>query len=84
MLRFELVDSTGTKFRDEVEACFVETPEGQIGILPNHQDLVALTVDCDLKIIKNGREKVFKVERGILKCFGNKLLIAVEEVLSDG
>src|SRR4051812_9836582 len=41
-LTFEIVTPEGTKFSEEAYEVLLPTPDGQVGILPHHMELVSL------------------------------------------
>lgn len=85
MSQFELilVASNGIKFKGFVESCYIKTPLGEIGILPKHEDIVTLVEPGEV-VLDKGKpsEKHLAVDRGILKCSNNSVILLVEEVFS--
>lgn len=65
-------------FSNNVDMVSVETPEGEIGILPHHANLMAQIIPGELKI-KNG-EKIIRMATGsgLLQMVDNSLVIATD------
>jgi F-type H+-transporting ATPase subunit epsilon len=52
-LSFQLITPDGVKFEDDVYEVILPTVTGQIGILPNHESLIALAVPGVIFVRKN-------------------------------
>jgi len=67
-MRFELLTLTGVKYRGEVAEVSLATASGQIGILPHHEPLTAITVPGPVVIRpKSGRAELFAIFGGLLE-----------------
>ncbi len=67
-----------TVFEGEVDEILVETDNGQMGILPNHVDLICTLIPGELRIKQNGKSIVMATGAGMLEV--GKLEVGKNEV----
>ncbi|MCS6894154.1 MAG: hypothetical protein NZO16_06300 [Deltaproteobacteria bacterium] len=79
-INFFLIDSQGCKFSGNVKNCYIGTPDGEIGILPDHESYLSLTTEGLLTVNRGFDETKFFVERGIVFVEKNIVKVVVEEV----
>jgi F-type H+-transporting ATPase subunit epsilon len=83
--RAEVLTPEGEVFNDEVELVSTKTAVGSIGILANHEPVLAMLDPTELRLYKTESEVVrFAQAEGYMQVAGNHVLILVEEAISPG
>jgi F-type H+-transporting ATPase subunit epsilon len=85
-MHFELLTLTGAKFRGEAVQVNLTTAEGEMGILPHHEELTAIAVSGPVRVREhNGKESVFAIFGGLLEIDpdGSARLLADEAEHAD-
>jgi F-type H+-transporting ATPase subunit epsilon len=83
--RAEVLTPEGEVFNDEVEMVSTKTAVGSIGILANHEPLLAMLDPTELRLYKTESEVVrFAQAEGYIQMAGNHVLILVEEAVAPG
>ena len=81
--RVEVLTPEGEVFKDEVEMLSTRTAVGSIGILANHQPLLAMLDPTELRLYKSDSDIVsFAQGEGYLQVTGEEALVLVEEAIS--
>jgi F-type H+-transporting ATPase subunit epsilon len=76
----EVLTPEGKAFADDVEMISTKTAVGSIGVLANHQPLLAMLDPTELRLYKSDSDVVrFAQAEGYLQMTGNHALILVEE-----
>jgi F-type H+-transporting ATPase subunit epsilon len=76
----EVLTPEGEVFNDEVEMVSTRTSVGSIGILANHQPLLAMLDPTELRIYKSESDVVrFAQGEGFLQVTGDRALVLVDE-----
>jgi F-type H+-transporting ATPase subunit epsilon len=76
----EVLTPEGEAFAAEVEMISTKTAVGSIGVLANHQPLLAMLDPTELRLYKSDSDVVrFAQAEGYLQMAGNHALILVEE-----
>ena len=79
--KVEVLTPEGEVFNDEVEMVSTRTSVGSIGILANHQPLLAMLNPTELRLYKSESEVVrFAQGEGFLQMSGTHALVLVDEV----
>jgi F-type H+-transporting ATPase subunit epsilon len=79
-VKFELLTLTGAKFEGEAEQVSLVTTDGEIGILPYHEPLMAVAVPGPVTVKpKQGREQTFATFGGMLEVGGNRVRLLADE-----
>ena len=79
----EVLTPEGEVFNDEVEMVSTVTAVGSIGILANHQPLLAMLNPTELRLYKSESEVVrYAQGEGFLQMTGEHALVLVDEVFS--
>jgi F-type H+-transporting ATPase subunit epsilon len=79
----EVLTPEGEVFNDEVEMVSTRTSVGSIGILANHQPLLAMLDPTELRLYKSDSEVIrFAQGEGFLQMTGDRALVLVDEVFS--
>jgi F-type H+-transporting ATPase subunit epsilon len=83
--RAEVLTPEGEVFNDEVEMVSTKTAVGSIGILANHEPVLAMLDPTELRLYKTESEVVrFAQAEGYLQVADNRALILVEEATAPG
>lgn len=81
----EVLTPDGEVFNDEVEMVSTKTAVGSIGILANHEPVLAMLDPTELRLYKTESEVVrFAQAEGYLQVADNHALILVEEAMAPG
>jgi F-type H+-transporting ATPase subunit epsilon len=76
----EVLTPDGEVFADEVEMVSTKTAVGSIGVLANHQPLLAMLDPTELRLYKSESDVVrFAQSEGYLQVSGNRVMVLVEE-----
>jgi F-type H+-transporting ATPase subunit epsilon len=77
----EVLTPEGEAFNDEIEMLSTRTAVGSIGILANHQPLLAMLDPTELRLYKSESEVIrFAQGEGFLQTAGTHALVLVDEV----
>jgi F-type H+-transporting ATPase subunit epsilon len=83
--RTEVLTPEGEVFNDEVEMISTKTAVGSIGILANHEPVLAMLDPTELRLYKTDSEVVrFAQAEGYIQVVDNHALILVEEAIAPG
>jgi F-type H+-transporting ATPase subunit epsilon len=78
--RAEVLTPEGEVFADEVEMISTRTAVGSIGVLANHQPLLAMLDPTELRLYRSDSDVVrFAQAEGYLQVAGDQVLVLVEE-----
>jgi len=81
----EVLTPEGELFNDEVEMVSTQTTVGSIGLLANHQPLLAMLDPTELRLYKSESDVVrFAQGEGFLQVAGTHALVLVDEVFPVG
>jgi F-type H+-transporting ATPase subunit epsilon len=79
--RVEVLTPEGEAFNDEIEMLSTKTAVGSIGVLANHQPLLAMLDPTELRLYKSESDVVrFAQGEGFLQVAGTHALVLVDEV----
>jgi len=79
--KVEVLTPEGEVFNDEVEMVSTKTAVGSIGLLANHQPLLAMLDPTELRLYKSESDVVrFAQGEGFLQVAGTHALVLVDEV----
>ena len=79
--KVEVLTPEGEVFNDEVEMVSTTTSVGSIGLLANHQPLLAMLNPTELRLYKSESEVVrYAQGEGFLQVYGNHVLLLVDEI----
>jgi F-type H+-transporting ATPase subunit epsilon len=79
--KVEVLTPEGEVFNDEVEMVSTKTTVGSIGLLANHQPLLAMLDPTELRLYKSESDVVrFAQGEGYLQIAGEHALVLVDEV----
>ena len=80
-VRVEILTPEGEVFNDEVEMVSTKTSVGSIGLLANHQPLLAMLDPTELRLYKSESDVVrYAQGEGFLQIAGEHALVLVDEV----
>lgn len=77
-LRLKIVTPEKLIFDEEVSQVNVLTEQGEIGILPNHANLMAKLAPGELVIKKNGKAESMAIGEGFLQIADNTLTVMTD------
>ncbi len=81
----EVLTPEGKVFDDEVEMVSTRTSIGSIGVLANHEPVLAVLDPTELRLYKSETDVVsFAQAEGYLQVSGNRALLLVEEAHPPG
>jgi len=81
----EVLTPEGEVFNDEVEMVSTRTAVGSIGILANHQPLLAMLDPTELRLYKSESDVVsFAQGEGYLQVTPERVLVLVEDAIEPG
>jgi len=79
--RVEILTPEGEVFNDEVEMLSTKTSVGSIGLLANHQPLLAMLDPTELRLYKSESDVIrYAQGEGFLQIAGEHALVLVDEV----
>jgi F-type H+-transporting ATPase subunit epsilon len=79
----EVLTPEGEVFNDEVEMVSTKTTVGSIGLLANHQPLLAMLDPTELRLYKSESDVIrFAQGEGFLQVAGTHALVLVDEVFA--
>ena len=80
--KVEILTPDGEVFNDEVEMVSTKTAVGSIGLLANHQPLLAMLDPTELRLYKSESDVVrFAQAEGYVQVSGDHVLLLVEEAV---
>jgi F-type H+-transporting ATPase subunit epsilon len=81
----EVLTPEGEVFSEEVEMLSTRTTAGSIGILANHEPVLAILEPAELRLYRSESDIVrFAQAEGYLQFAENRALVLVEEALAPG
>jgi F-type H+-transporting ATPase subunit epsilon len=81
----EVLTPEGEVFNEEIEMLSTITAVGSIGILANHQPLLAMLEPTELRLYRSESEIVrYAQAEGYLQFADNRALVLVEEAIAPG
>lgn len=83
-LHLKIVTPEKLIFDEEVSGVNVSTEDGQIGILPNHANLMAKLEPGELVIKKGGKTDTLAIGDGFLQMSNNVLSIMTDLAVNEG
>lgn len=86
MIRFQIVTLSGVKFDEEVYEVILPTPDGQIGVFPNHMPLISMAVPGVIMVRRaqrdsNSKLEYFATDGGIIEIIDNTIKILADEAV---
>jgi F-type H+-transporting ATPase subunit epsilon len=79
----EVLTPEGQVFNEEIEMLSTRTPVGSIGILANHEPVLAMLEPTELRLYRSDSEIVrFAQAEGYLQFAENRALVLVEEAIA--
>jgi F-type H+-transporting ATPase subunit epsilon len=86
MIKFQIITLSGVKFDEDVYEVQLPTPDGNIGVFPNHMPLVSLAVAGVISVRKNERDsndklEYFATDGGVIEILDNTVRILADEAV---
>lgn len=82
-LNLKIVTPEKEIYSDTVDQVNISTTQGEIGILPNHANLMAKVVPGELRIKKGAKVDVLAVGEGFLTVTGDNLTIMADMAVDE-
>ena len=82
-MNLKVVTPEEVVFEGEVEGVYLETPEGEIGILPHHTNLMSKVIPGELRIKSKGKISRLATGEGLLQMVDNSLSILTDLALEE-
>ncbi|HEX9481547.1 MAG TPA: ATP synthase F1 subunit epsilon [Solirubrobacteraceae bacterium] len=81
----EVLTPEGEVFSEEIELLSTRTASGSIGVLANHEPVLAMLDPTELRLYRSDEEIVrFAQAEGYLQFADNRALVLVEEAIAPG
>jgi F-type H+-transporting ATPase subunit epsilon len=81
----EVLTPEGEVFSEEIELLSTRTASGSIGVLANHEPVLAMLEPTELRLYRSDEEIVrFAQAEGYLQFAENRALVLVEEAIEPG
>src|SRR6476646_5604093 len=81
----EVLTPEGEVFSEEIEMLSTRTPVGSIGVLANHEPVLAILEPTELRLYRSETDIVrFAQAEGYLQFAENRALVLVEEAIAPG
>ncbi len=86
MIKFQIVTLSGVKFDEDVYEVQLPTPDGNIGVFPNHMPLVSLASPGVISVRRNERDgndklEYFATDGGVIEVLDNTVRILADEAV---
>jgi F-type H+-transporting ATPase subunit epsilon len=81
-MQFELLTLGGVKYSGDVSQVSLTTSDGEIGILPNHEDLTAIALPGSVTVRVKGKNEVFATFGGLLEVTAKRVRLLADEAES--
>jgi F-type H+-transporting ATPase subunit epsilon len=86
MIKFQIITLSGVKFDEDVYEIQLPTPDGNIGVFPNHMPLVSLAVPGVIAVRRNERDgndklEYFATDGGVIEVLDNTVRILADEAV---
>lgn len=86
MIKFQIVTLSGVKFDEDVYEVQLPTPDGQIGVFPDHMPLVSLAVPGVIAVRRrendsNDKLEYFATDGGVIEVADNTVKILADEAV---
>lgn len=78
LLHLKIVTPEKEIFDSQVEIVNVTTPKGEIGVLPNHMNLMSLVIPGELRIKDKGKEIIMATGTGMIQVADNTAVITID------
>jgi len=83
MLNLKIVTPEKLTFDEMVDQVNISTPDGEIGILPNHANLMSKIAPGELRIKKGSKTDVLAIGDGFLQMHNNVLTIMADLAIDE-
>lgn len=86
MIKFQIVTLSGVKFDEDIYEVQLPTPDGQIGVFPDHMPLVSLATPGVVSVRHNQRDsdsqlEYFATDGGVIEVLDNTVRILADEAV---
>lgn len=80
LLKVELVAADRRVWEGEASQIGARTTEGEIGIMPGHQPVLAVLIEGDVRIHREGKVDTARIDTGFLSVNQDVVTIVAEQV----
>lgn len=77
-ISFQILTPSKTVYDEQVDKIVLQSSTGEIGILPDHADLITKIIPGELKITIGGKETNFALGEGLLTVSANKAVLLTD------
>lgn len=77
-MQLEIVTPEKIIYQGDIDEVYVNTADGEIGILPHHVNLFSVVEPGELKIKKSGKEEYMAITGGFLEISNNNVTILAD------
>jgi F-type H+-transporting ATPase subunit epsilon len=77
-LKLEIVTPETTVYSEDVDMVTLQGIEGQMGIMPDHVQLMTQLVPGEMIVRKNGRDDLLAVGEGLVEITGDRVAIVTD------
>lgn len=77
-ISFQILTPSKTVYDEQVDKIVLQSSTGEIGILPDHADLITRIIPGELKITIGGKETNFALGEGLLTVSANKAVLLTD------
>ena len=77
-MHLQVITPDKTLFNSEIEELIVDTPKGQLTILPHHINLITSVIPSELIVKQKGKEHSIAVAGGFLEIFNNTVKLLAD------
>ena len=86
MIHFQIITLSGIKFDEQVYEVQLPTPDGQIGVFPNHMPLVSIAVPGLISVRRKQSDptsamEYFATDGGVIEILENTVRILADEAM---
>lgn len=77
-ISFKILTPSKTVYDEQVDKIVLHSESGELGILPNHVDLITKIVPGELKVTISGKESHFALGDGLLTVSNNNVVLLTD------
>lgn len=77
-ISFKILTPTKSIFDEQVDKIVLQSETGELGILPDHVDLIIKTIPGELKVTISGKESHFALGDGLLAVANNNVVLLTD------
>jgi len=82
-LKLEIITPTETIYQGDVEVVYLPGLEGDMGVLPEHEPLIAELVPGELRFTRNTKTEVLAIGEGFAEITGYSVAVLTEGAVNE-